>query len=192
ELFANDAYDPSGHGEGQVYLGFVNVTTDASGFASLLFTYTPDAAHPYLTSTATGPPGTSEFSGRDLPPVNRVPGPQTTDENVPLLFSAAPALSVSDPDNNGTDPLQITLTVNHGTLTLATLAGLTAAGNGTSSLTCTGTLAALNAALAGLTYTPAPFYDGPDAPTLTTSDPVSPELRGPRPAPSRAAITGLA
>jgi parallel beta-helix repeat protein len=189
EFFANDAYDPSGYGEGQVYLGFVDVTTDASGHASFSFAYTSDAAHPYLTSTATGPSGTSELSGRDLPPVNRVSGPQTTDENVPLMFGGATALSVSDPDNNATDPLQITLTVNHGTLTLANLAGLTASGNGTSSLTCTGTLAALNAALEGLTYTPAPFYDGPDALTLTTSDLVAPELGGPGTASSRGPLT---
>src|SRR5262249_17373052 len=71
------------------------------------------------------------------------------------------------------------------------LAGLTASGNGTSSLTCTGTLAALNAALAGLTYTPAPFYDGPDALTLTTSDLVAPELGGPGTAASHLPLTVL-
>src|SRR5262249_45892436 len=54
---------------------------------------------------------------------------------------------------------------------------------------CTGTLAALNAALARLTYTPAPFFDGPDALTLTTSDLVAPELGGPGTATSRVAIT---
>src|SRR5262249_49627799 len=54
---------------------------------------------------------------------------------------------------------------------------------------CTGTLAALNAALARLTYTPAPFFDGPDALTLTTSDLVAPELGGPGTAASRVAIT---
>ncbi len=189
EFFANDAYDPSGYGEGQVYLGFVNVTTAASGTASFRFTYTSDPAHSYLTSTATGPSGTSEFSGRDLPPVNSVPGPRTTAENVPLAFSGATALSISDPDNNGTDPLQITLTVSHGTLTLASLAGLSGSGNGTPSLTYTGSLAALNAALAELTYTPALFYDGPDILTLATSDLVAPELGGPGTATSRVAIT---
>jgi hypothetical protein len=189
EFFANDTYNPSGYGEGQVYVGFVDATTDAAGLASFTFTYTDDPAHPFLTSTASGPSGTSEFSGRDLPPSNRVPGAQITDENVPLSLSGAAALSISDPDNNGTDPVQVALTAGHGTLTLGSLAGLTGSGDGTSSLTYTGTVAALNAALAGLTYTPAPFYDGPDTVTLTTSDLAAPELGGHGTATSRVPIT---
>jgi hypothetical protein len=179
EFFANAEYDPSGYGEGQLYLGSVDVTTDASGLASFSFTYASDPARPFLTSTATDAAGnTSEFSGRDLAPVNGVPGPQTTKENGSFTFGAG-ALSVSDPDNNGADPEQVTLTVSHGTLTLAGLAGLAGSGDGTSALTYTGTLAALNAALAGLTYTPAPGFDGQDTLTLTSSDLVTPELGGP-------------
>src|SRR5262249_17926269 len=48
EFFANAAYDPSGYGQGQVYLGFVDVTADAAGRASISFTYTPDPARPFL------------------------------------------------------------------------------------------------------------------------------------------------
>jgi hypothetical protein len=38
-LFASPAVDPSGHGQGQVYLGYTTVTTDGSGngsFAALV------------------------------------------------------------------------------------------------------------------------------------------------------------
>src|SRR5262249_3349289 len=124
EFFANTTYDSSGYGPGQVYLGFVDTTTDASGDPPFSFTYTVDPAHPVLAATAPGPSGTSEFSGRDLTPVNNAPGPQAVDENASLTFSGDTALSISDPDNNGTDPLQIMLTVNQGILTLASLAGL--------------------------------------------------------------------
>ena len=34
EFFSNAAQDATGHGEGQTYLGFVNVTTDGSGNAT--------------------------------------------------------------------------------------------------------------------------------------------------------------
>ena len=65
EFFANDACDPSGHGEGQVHLGSVDVQTDAVGDASF------QAALPagplaavFITATATrsGTGDTSEFS----------------------------------------------------------------------------------------------------------------------------------
>jgi titin len=34
EFFASPTADPSGHGQGQVYLGYTTVTTDGSGNAS--------------------------------------------------------------------------------------------------------------------------------------------------------------
>jgi hypothetical protein len=192
EFFGNSAFDPSGFGEGQVFLGFVEVTTDASGLATFSFTYTADPAAPALTSTATdlSTGDTSEFSGRDRrQPSNSVPGPQTTNEETPLSFNPRLAVALNDPDNTGNRVLQITLTVRHGTLTLGSLAGLTGSGNGTSSLTYTGTVEALNAALAGLTYTPDPEYIGPDSLTLTTSDLTAPELGGPEVVTSAVPIT---
>jgi predicted outer membrane repeat protein len=70
EFFASAAPDPSGYGQGQTYLGFVNVTTDASGNAS--FTASGLAAVPagqgFITATATNltTGDTSEFA-QDLP-----------------------------------------------------------------------------------------------------------------------------
>ncbi len=64
EFFANTACDPSGYGEGEVYLGYRNVTTDAGGDASFSAAF-PTAVPPgdWITATATNPAGsTSEFS----------------------------------------------------------------------------------------------------------------------------------
>jgi trimeric autotransporter adhesin len=64
EFFSSAAGDPSGNGEGQTFIGFLNVTTDALCNAS--FT-TPALAVPvgqtFITATATDPANnTSEFS----------------------------------------------------------------------------------------------------------------------------------
>ncbi len=64
ELFANDEHDPSGFGEGQTFLAFINVTTDPSGNATIDFTTTGlIPAGRSVTATATNPANnTSEFS----------------------------------------------------------------------------------------------------------------------------------
>jgi len=64
ELFSNDACDPTGFGEGQNYLGFANVTTNASGQGSFTFNVpTANVVGSFFTGTATDPSGnTSEFS----------------------------------------------------------------------------------------------------------------------------------
>jgi hypothetical protein len=64
ELFANTTVDSTGYGEGEIYLGFVDVTTDGSGNASFSknLTVAVPAGASY-TATATDPSGnTSEFS----------------------------------------------------------------------------------------------------------------------------------
>ena len=48
----------------------------------------------------------------------------------------------------------LTLSVSDGTLTLSSTAGLTGSGDGTGSLSYSGPLSALDAALDGMTYTP--------------------------------------
>jgi hypothetical protein len=86
EFFSNPAPGPSGYGQGQIYLGFLNVTTDGSGNAS--FTASGLAATSpgqWLSATATGPGGsTSEFA-QD---VKVSPAPTTTT----LIASAATPL----------------------------------------------------------------------------------------------------
>jgi uncharacterized repeat protein (TIGR01451 family) len=65
EFFANAAADPSGHGQGQTFLGFTNVVTDAGGNASFnnVVLPSPPAGESFVAATATDPSGnTSEFS----------------------------------------------------------------------------------------------------------------------------------
>jgi hypothetical protein len=64
EFFASAAADPGGYGEGQRYLGFANVTTDAAGKAVIGVTLaTSVTAGEFVSATATDPSNnTSEFS----------------------------------------------------------------------------------------------------------------------------------
>ena len=65
DFYANAAADsPSGYGEGQTYLGRVSgVTTDVSGDAAGVFSFTAQPGQPFITATATDSSGsTSEFS----------------------------------------------------------------------------------------------------------------------------------
>ncbi|HZE73418.1 MAG TPA: Calx-beta domain-containing protein, partial [Pyrinomonadaceae bacterium] len=64
EFFSNTACDTSGFGEGEKFLGFTNVTTDASGKANFTFNVpTASVVGNFFSATATDPQGsTSEFS----------------------------------------------------------------------------------------------------------------------------------
>jgi CSLREA domain-containing protein len=65
ELFAGDACDPSGYGEGQRYLITTNANTDASGLAEFHAGFPPGSLDTsmFITATATDPSGnTSGFS----------------------------------------------------------------------------------------------------------------------------------
>ncbi len=64
EFFANSSADPSGYGQGEIFLGAVTVTTNASGKASFSLTLpTPLAKGQVISATATDALGnTSEFS----------------------------------------------------------------------------------------------------------------------------------
>jgi hypothetical protein len=98
-------------------------------------------------------------------PVITAPGGQTTPEDTPLVFSTANsnAISVADPDA-GSNPLKVTLQSTNGTLTLSGTTGLSfTTGDGTadSNMVFTGSASNINAALEGMTYTPAPGYNGP-------------------------------
>ena len=95
-------------------------------------------------------------------PTFTIPLPQTAYEEVPLVFSAANGNLIAIHDTDAAnDAIKVTLSAYGGTLTLDGTAGLTfSAGDGTSdgSMTFTGTLAAVNSALDGISYTvPASF-----------------------------------
>jgi len=103
-------------------------------------------------------------------PVNQVPGAQTTNEDQALVLTGASRITIVD--DAGTNPVEVTLSATHGTLTLSSTTGLTisSGANGSASLTATGTLSAFNTALTALTFTPAANYNGPAAITIVTND----------------------
>jgi parallel beta-helix repeat protein len=79
EFFASDAADPSGHGEGQTFLGSTDVTTDSNGDVSFTATLSATVgASQAVTATATRlddgtPRETSEFSQVFVAAVPAVP-----------------------------------------------------------------------------------------------------------------------
>ena len=95
-------------------------------------------------------------------PVNTVPAAQSVAEDTILPIAG---VSVADIDSSA---LTTTLNVSSGTLNVTAGAGVT--GNGTASVTITGTAAQINAALAGLAYTGNLNFNGGDTLTVATSD----------------------
>jgi Ca2+-binding RTX toxin-like protein len=101
-------------------------------------------------------------------PVNSTPAAIATNEDVSV---AVTGLSVSDVEATG--PISVSLTVLHGTLTIAPSGGVGLAGNGTASVTLSGTQSDIDTALAavnGVTYAPAANYHGADSLTMTSDD----------------------
>lgn len=97
ELFASAAADPSGYGEGERFVGAVEVTTDAGGDAA----FTVELSAPVepglsVTATATDADGnTSEFSGAvDVDFVDNVA--TEDDPGVALALALAPNPAASD------------------------------------------------------------------------------------------------
>ena len=86
-----------------------------------------------------------------------------------LAQIAGNQVSFSDVDA-GAANVQMTITAANGTVTLATLSGLSGSGNGTGSLTYTGTVAALNAAIDGMLFTPTLNFTGATSIVLNTND----------------------
>jgi hypothetical protein len=108
----------------------------------------------------------------DDPPVNGVPGLQTTPQDVAVIFSTVNGnmISVADPDA-GSAPVQVTLTVPNGILNLGSTSGLTnVTGNQSASITFEGSLAAINQALNGLSLAPPAGFQGSTTLTITTDD----------------------
>ena len=107
------------------------------------------------------------------PPANIVPPAQSTNEDIPRVFSAANgnAIRVNDVDA-GVNPMRMTLTATNGTVTANGTAGLTVVSgtNGSSAVTVSGPLAALNVALDGLRFTPTPHYHGPASLQIASDD----------------------
>jgi hypothetical protein len=141
-----------------------------------------DAAGNTATVTLPALASTDSLGGQknlvvDAAPVNLFNGAgtflaQSTTNNTPLVFSAANSnvISVTDADS-GT--VTVTLTSTNGSLTLSGTTGLTfTGGDGTADATMTfsGTLANVNAALNGMSFSATSGYTGPASVTVLTKD----------------------
>ncbi len=170
DLFASAGDNPDGSGEAQDFLGSLEVTTNSQGEAVFDVPYSPPPGLPIITATATDPQGnTSDVSalqaGLELPP----PSLRVVPDHA-LIFSttSGDGIAIQDPDTGPLDPTwDLTLSVGAGTLTLPATAGLTGTGNGTGSLSYSGPLTALDAALEDMTFNPPA---GPYVPTALTLD----------------------
>jgi large repetitive protein len=98
----------------------------------------------------------------------------TLDQNRSLAFSTINGNAISFKGGTaGSGSNSLTLSVAHGTITLASTTGLsvTTGINGSDSFTVTGTVANLNAALSGMVYTPTRNFSGSDSLAIKVSDP---------------------
>jgi VCBS repeat-containing protein len=150
--------------------GILPVVTIASGpahgtvvvNADGTITYTPTVGYAGATDTFSYTAKLAGLLGTtatvtlnlDRPPVVTAPTTVSGSEDSNLTLSGANRISVSDADNTTTT---VTLSVPAGTLGLQSSTGLTfiqGAASGSSTVTISGTIANVNAALNGLIYTP--------------------------------------
>ena len=147
------AFAPAANGNGSAYATFDFQVQDDGGTANGGIDLDPTARSMTMNVAAVN----------DAPTVN-VPTSRTIVENTPIVFSTANsnAISIADVDA-GTSELEVTLMAMNGGITLSQTTGLTfTTGDGTNdvAMTFTGTLANINAALQGMSYTPQEDYYG--------------------------------
>jgi hypothetical protein len=146
------------------------VFTPTSGYAgaagALLFSITDQGDG----LTATAAIGISVYAA----PKFTAPASATVTANSPYVFSSAAgnAIGIVDAAAAKGGNVQLTFTATHGTLSLATTAGLsfTAGANHTASMTVVGSLSSVLAALNGLTFTPTARYTGTASIKMTAKD----------------------
>ncbi|MEV3829482.1 retention module-containing protein [Aeromonas allosaccharophila] len=142
------------------------VTNDANGALDLKITAQS------LDNGALGPVvnGTIHV---DVSPVNDAPinvlptTPQVAQEDQPFVIHG---LQVKDVDA-GSSPIEVRLSVEHGTLNLVAGSGVTVTGNGSGMLVLSGPLDAINALLSGgVIYQGEQDFNGQDQLTMVTND----------------------
>ena len=107
-------------------------------------------------------------------PANSVPGAQTTNMNTAKVFSTGNSnlISITDADAAG-GTMQVQLVSTNGATTLSTLTGLSfSVGDGAAdaTMTFTGSFAAVNTALSGLSFNPTTTFTGAASLQVVTAD----------------------
>ncbi|MGV6818004.1 MAG: tandem-95 repeat protein [Thiotrichales bacterium] len=141
-----------------------------------LLDYATNSSHA-ITVRATDQTGLTYdevFTVQVRPPINSLPASASVNEDSSIVFSTVNGNLVSvQSDNPASTPMDVTLSVSHGALTLSQTTGLTfVTGDGTAdaSMRITGTLANINAALDGLSYTPTANYNGAESLQISSWD----------------------
>jgi hypothetical protein len=138
----------------------LTVTSPTNGAASDAFTYTiTDGANESIGVV------TIANTSNDAP-VLSVPGAQTVDQDATSGISGFDLIDI----DAGYLDVTATLTVNNGALSVTPFGGLTIAGDGTDTVTITGSVAQIKNALNSLQYTPDAGYTGADTLTVTVND----------------------
>ncbi|MCM2315292.1 MAG: Ig-like domain-containing protein, partial [Thermoanaerobaculia bacterium] len=105
-------------------------------------------------------------------PVNSVPGAQSVDQLMTLVFSSGNGNAISIFDQDAATP-QVTVAVDNGAVSLSGTTGLSFSsgdGTGDATMTFTGLQADINTALGGLVYDPVDTFEGAATLTITTND----------------------
>ncbi|WP_417821546.1 cadherin-like domain-containing protein [Terasakiella sp.] len=136
------------------------------------FNTTTDNATSHVGATTVSL-GTSVQAVNDAP-VHSLPSSVSVNEDSVLTFSTANSnlISISDVDVAGNN-VQVTLSITNGLLSLKQTTGLifsTGDGTSDSTMTFTGTVAAVNSALDGMKFTPTANFNGTATLSLSTND----------------------
>ena len=145
-------FAPAADGNGTGYSSFTFQVQDSGG-----------TANGGVDLDASANTITFDVSGVNDAPTANVPPAQVTPTNVPLVFSSGNGnlISIGDLDS-ASSAVQVQLSVGDGVLTLSGVSGLTfvSGANGSGAMTISGTVASINAALAGMSYTPDTGFGG--------------------------------
>jgi hypothetical protein len=166
----------TGNGDGTLR-PFVSVAGSDFAFGLVAAQLTSDSRLDLLGTSVAGsaaivfsPNGCSTTNG---PPSISAPASVTTAEDTPVAFTtpAATRILITDGDASS-GQIGVQLSATSGSLTLSGVSGLTftSGANGTSAMTFLATLANANAALDGMTFTPAANTSGPVTLNVATSD----------------------
>ncbi|MGH8380055.1 DUF4347 domain-containing protein [Pseudomonas sp.] len=161
----------------------VNFVTAANAVGNVTLTVSIDDGGNTGVDPGNSGTGSSEASSTTLTlavtaindaPLNSVPGTQSFAQDSVLVFNAGNGnlISISDVDAGGS-ALQVTLTASNGLITLSGIAGLIfTSGDGSADATMvfSGSLASINAALNGLSFTPTPGFNGLASLQIITND----------------------
>ncbi|HHP7243065.1 MAG TPA: tandem-95 repeat protein, partial [Elainellaceae cyanobacterium] len=155
----------------------VQVPTDEDRALALIVTVSdlnnggpdPSPLPPGYATTVTKTIAINASNQNDAPVVVR-PLSVSVNEDTGFDFSGSNAISINDVDTFSSTNNTVTLSVTSGKLTLANTSLINGGANNSSTITLTGSLSAINTALAGLSYTSNSNVNGGDTLTITTDD----------------------